>query len=185
MAKKSTMMMPLAIVVLGSGIGFWWWNSKDKTPVGLVITNSVESSMNPIGKNSDGKDLTANAVEGTWRADENSLSVASESADKPLMVVYEDGTPIHAEVVTLLDYVVDKPGDHLPEECKDEVNEEECGTALMKMHNDVMEKWKALAKDAGATEESLESLFVTQEKSTQEAESIYGPMLSLQSHFVW
>ena len=46
---------------------------------------------------------------------------------------------------------------------------------------------KELAKEHGATDASLEGMFVKQEKSTQsqEAESIYGPMLSLQSHFVW
>jgi len=185
MAKSNTAMIGVAVVALG-GVAWWYLAAqKDKTPVGLVVTNTVESMMNPLGENSDGNTLTANAVEGTWRADEDSLSVASESADKPLMVIYEDGTPIHAEVVTLMDYVVDN-SDYTPEECEADPNTEECGTAMTKIYNDAMEKWKALAKDAGATEESLESLFVSQEESTtQEAESIFGPMLSLQSHFVW
>lgn len=185
MAKSNNAMIGVAVVALG-GVGWWYLVAqKDKTPVGLVVRNTVEGTM-PMGENSDGKPLTANAVEGTWRADEDSLSVASESAEKPLMVIYEDGTPIHAEVVTLLDYVVDKPADHLPEECQDDPNTEECGTAMTKMHNDTMEAWKALAKDAGATEESIENTFITEGETTaQEAESIFGPMISLQSHFVW
>ena len=81
MAKSNTAMIGVAVVALG-GVAWWYLAAqKDKTPVGLVVTNTVESSMVPVGENSDGKALTANAVEGTWRADEDSLSVASESAE--------------------------------------------------------------------------------------------------------
>ena len=69
MAKKSTMMMPLAIIVLGGGIGFWWWNSRDKTPVGLVVTNVLQGDS-PLGVNEDGDSIKIGAVEGTWREDE-------------------------------------------------------------------------------------------------------------------
>ena len=184
MAKSNTAMIGVAVVALG-GVAWWYLASqKDKTPVGLVVVNAIEGGHS-LGETSDGKALTAGAVEGTWRADEDSLTVMSESAEKPLMVIYEDGTPIHAEVVTLIDYVVDKPGDHLPEECEADPNTEECGTAMTKIYNDTMEKWKALAKDAGATEESIEATFLLGETTVAEAESIFGPMLSLQSHFVW
>ncbi len=184
MAKKSTM-MPLAIIVLGGGIGFWWWNSRDKTPVGLVVTNAMHGGRG-IGENADGKSLTAGAVEGTWRKDENSLSIISESAEKPLLVVYADGMPIHAELITISEWNTGD-GAELPDECGDDANTEECGEALTKIYNDAMEKWRKFAKDAGATDASLEGMFATQEESTQsqDAESIYGPMLSLQSHFVW
>jgi len=183
MAKKSTMMMPLAIIVLGGGIGFWWWNSRDKTPVGLVVTNVLESGS-PLGVNEDGDSITMGAVEGTWRKDENSLSVASESAEKPLLVVYQDGTPIHAEVITASEWM--EPSD-LPEECEgDNVDDAECDKAFAEMMNTMMQKFRDVAKEHGVTEESMNANFPISKESTQsqEAESIYGPMLSLQSHFV-
>ena len=191
MANTSSMIMPIAIVVAGGGIAFWLYNKKDKTPVGLVVTNAIEGGQS-IGETSKGAKLTAGTVEGTWREDENSTSVASESAEKPLLVIYEDGTPIHAEVITMSEWIEPSP-DTLPAECYDDDGNmyedwpQACHDALIDWNNDLMDKWRKLAKEHGATDASLENMFVKQEKSTQsqEAESIYGPMLSLQSHFVW
>ena len=47
-----------------------------------------------------------------------------------------------------------------------------------------------LAKEHGVTEESMNANFPISEESTsneqsQEAESIFGPMVTLQSNFVW
>ena len=183
MAKSNT--VPIAFVVMALGGGVWYYLStqKDKTPVGLVVINAIEGGAS-IGETSDGKALTAGAVEGTWRTDEDSLTVASESAEKPLLVVYEDGTPVSAEVITMSEWVEGET----PTECEGEGASEttECHDAITKATNDRMELWRAFAKGAGATEESVEANFPTQEESTaQEAESIFGPMLSLQSHFVW
>jgi len=185
--KKINPLIPGAIIVGGLGVAYYWWTLRDKTPVGLVVTNQVDGlSRQPLGENSGGKALTAGAVEGTWREDKNSLSVASESAEKPLLVVYEDGTPIHAELITMSEWI-EAGEDNLPDECKDDINTQECGDALTVIQNAMIENWRAFAKDAGATEESIDERFPTQEESTQsqEADTIYGPMLSLQSHFVW
>ncbi len=179
MANNTT--LAIAVVVLGGGVAWYVMSNRDKTPVGLVVVNAIEGGS-PLGETSDGKTLTAGAVEGTWRADEDSLSVMSESAEKPLLVVYEDGTPIHAEVITLTDYDFDAE----PEECEGELDESEaCRDAIIKASNEVMKKWRAFAKDAGATEESIEGTFAKEEATVAKAESIFGPMLSLQSHFVW
>ena len=143
----------------------------------LVVTNAIEGGT-PMGLTTDGVTLTAGAVEGTWRADEDSLSVASESAEKPLLVIYEDGTPVHAEVITMADWQEPDGQDY-------EENEEGHAKRL-EDYNIMLEQWRTFAKAAGATEESIEAIFPTQEETTtQEAESIFGPMLSLQSHFVW
>ena len=184
MANTSSMIMPIAIVVAGGGIAFWLYNKKDNTPVGLVVTNAIEGGET-LGVNEDGDTLTMGAVEGTWRADENSISIASESAEKPLMVIYEDGKPIHAEVITISEW--EEPSD-LPEECEgDNVDEAKCDEAFGKMYNDFIQKFRDVAKEHGVTEESINANFPLSEESTQsqEAESIFGPMLSLQSHFVW
>tara|TARA_Y100000310_G_scaffold178264_1_gene178229 strand:+ start:2186 stop:2761 length:576 start_codon:yes stop_codon:yes gene_type:complete len=191
MAKSNTAMIGVAVVALG-GVAWWYLAAqKDKTPVGLVVINAIESGHS-LGETSDGKALTAGAVEGTWRADEDSLSVASESAEKPLMVIYEDGTPIHAEVITISEWALAGQSDTLPSECYDDDGNvyedwpQECEDAFINSEKDSIDKWRTLAKEHGATDESIEALFPTLEESTtQEAESIFGPMLSLQSHFVW
>jgi hypothetical protein len=184
MAKKINPLIPGAIIVGGLGVAYYWWTLKDNTPVGLVVTNQVDGKQ-PIGENSGGKALTAGAVEGTWREDKNSLSVASESAEKPLLVVYEDGTPIHAELITMSEWA-EIGEDNLPDVCKDDINTQECGDALTVIQNALIENWRAFGKDAGATEESLDEMWPVQESAqSQEAETFFGPIMNLQSHFVW
>ena len=63
-------------------------SKKDDTPVGLVVSQKVNVELpNSLGENSDGTALTVGMIEGTWREDEDSTSVASESKEKPLIVV--------------------------------------------------------------------------------------------------
>jgi hypothetical protein len=178
---KGSTTVGIAVVVLGGGVAWYVRSKRDKTPVGLVITTQGSPSLT-VGTNSDGKDLTAGAVEGTWRADEDSLSVFSESAERPLMVIYEDGTPVDAKVIDMVDYYQK----HIPPtECDDGGSVEDCQGAMTELNNEAMKIWRELAKDAGATEESIDANFPLQETATQAAESIFGPMMSLQSHFVW
>jgi len=185
MAKESSLMWPMLIIVAGAGIGGYIWMQRDKTPVGLVVTNAIQGGR-PLGENSDGGNLTAGLVEGTWREDENSTSVASESAEKPLMVIYEDGTPIHAEVFNMSDFEPPKCEEGDEDETAREYAER-CNSELEKARGEIVDYWKKVGKEHGATDESLDSIFPKEEESTQpqEAESIYGPMLSLQSHFMW
>ena len=194
MANNTAIYAVMALGLAG-GVGWWYMNNQDKTPVGLVVTNQIESARMPMGETSDGKAISANAIEGTWRESEDSLSVASESADKPLMVIYHDGKPIHAEVVTIKEWVMDGPGMELPDECCDpapceticaDCDTEECWDALRNRTKEIVKNWKELAKEHGATDESIALYYPEEEESTaQEAESIFGPIMSLQSHFVW
>jgi len=191
MAKSNTAIIAGGILLAAGGTWYWIKSQEDKTPVGLVISNQVEGNMS-LGTNSTGKPLTANSVEGTWREDEDSLSVASESAEKPLLVIYEDGTPIHAEVITMSEWFEPSP-DTVPAECYDddgniylpENSPQECMDKMIEIQNALMERWRKLAKEHGATEESYQAAFPMQETTVAEAEGIFGPMLSLQSHFVW
>ena len=188
MAKSNTVPIAIAVIALGGGVWYYLSTQRDKTPVGLVVVNAIEGGQS-LGETSDGTKLTTGAVEGTWRADEDSLSVISESAEKPLLVVYEDGTPVHAELITMSEWVhravipdgcLDSDGNELEDPPQD------CMDAIKVSQKAIIEKWRTFAKDAGATKESIEATFPREEESTaQEAESIFGPMLSLQSHFVW
>ena len=196
MANTTAIYSLLAVGVIGGGVWYYQKN-QDNTPVGLVVTNQVENAPMPLGETSDEKVISANAIEGTWRKSEDSLSVASESAEKPLMVIYHDGKPIHAEVVTLQEWVVEGAEMNYPDECcetppcediQEDYNTEGCLEAYEARVRETTKKWLDLAKEHGATDESLPFWLnnVTEEKSTaQEAESVFGPMLSLQSHFVW
>ena len=56
---------------------------------------------------------------------------------------------------------------------------------MIEIQNALMEKWRTFAKDAGATKESIDANFPLEETTVAEAESIFGPVMSLQSHFVW
>ncbi len=98
MAESSSLMWPMLIIVAGAGIGGYIWMQRDKTPVGLVVTNAIQGGET-LGVNEDGDTITMGSVEGTWRKDENSLSVASESAEKPLLVIYQDGTQLISEIL--------------------------------------------------------------------------------------
>ena len=87
---------------------------------------------------------------GTWRENEDSLSVASESADKPLMVIYHDGKPVNAEVVTINEWIVDGPGMKMPDECCEtagceticaDCDTEECFDALRDRGREVIQSF--------------------------------------------
>tara|TARA_B100000029_G_scaffold86740_1_gene76936 strand:- start:131 stop:703 length:573 start_codon:yes stop_codon:yes gene_type:complete len=190
MANNTAIYAVMALGLAG-GVGWWYMNNQDKTPVGLVITNQVERQLF-IGEDENQVKLHAQPIEGTWRKDEDSLSVASESAEKPMLVIFKDGKPIDAELITMDDWVIEGDGVPLPDECKDDDGNEmgnpteECFNKIMAEVKARTEKWRALAKKHGATEESVNNVFPLEEESTaQEAESIFGPIMSLQSHFVW
>ena len=51
-------MMPIAIVVGGLGIGYWWYSSQDTTPLGLVATKT--SSEQYLGTDEDGNNIVIN-----------------------------------------------------------------------------------------------------------------------------
>ena len=171
------------VAVLGGGYYYWMQREKDNTPVGLVVTQKVNVQLpDSIGETSNGTSLTVGMVEGTWREDEDSSSVASESEEKPLIVVYEGGTPIYAEVTTASDW----DGENVTSfpECETAHGEtEEC----LEVQSAHAEKWKEMWRDFaikhGATKNSAaqrwpegegDTLTVEQE---QEAESIFTPLL--------
>lgn len=174
MAKSNTTPIAIAVIALGGGVWYYLSTQKDKTPVGLVVVKQYEESQ--MGSDADDNEYTYSIVEGTYRADENSLSVASESADKPIRVVFKNGEPINAELITLSEWEEPQGEDY-------EDNEE--GAAKREEDYDAF-----LDKGIAFLEEyDIDATVLKEEKSdfvqTSSAESIFGPMLSLQSHFVW
>ena len=160
----SNSIMPIAILVSGLGIGFWWYNSQDKTPIGLVATST--SAENYLGTDEDGNKYRYTFVEGTYREDDTSLTVASDSADRPMMVIYKEEIPIDVQVVDLSKFPT-------------------CGECSEEEYKLFAENMLAFAKEYKLDTEDAYQEEVDNLNTVQEAESIYGPMMSLQSNFVW
>mgnify|MGYP007008427262 CR=1 FL=1 len=149
----------LIIVLGGGGFAYWMYSKQDKTPVGLTTTKTIEGNQ-VIGKNGE-DEYGISAVLGTFRESDSTLPISSEDESRPLLVISKNGEPIDAEVVDKAE----------PE-----------SLALAEMMLSVAEKYDLDSKDD--FQEAVDSL-KAQEDGAQEAESIFGPTITLQSHFVW
>ncbi len=141
------------------GILYYFNSLKDTTPVGLTATNFLEPTA-PVGN--DGDDAySVGIVEGTFRESESSMTVSSESKDRPLLVVFKNGTPIDAKVI-------DTPE---PESIE------------------LFETYLGIAKEYGLdSEEDYQNAvdaLKEEESNTSNAEMRLRPSNTLQSHFVW
>lgn len=156
----NTKTLPVLAVVGVGGVLFYLNSMRDKTPVGLVTTKKLESGV------LDDTDISYEFVEGTYRASEQALSLKS-TAEKALLVLYQDGEIVEADLVSLTDYTPLSPtGD----------DEDD----LRRMKN-----WKAIADRYGGSETldgAIASLEGTDESN---AEMVLRPSNTLQSHFVW
>ena len=159
--------------VVGIG-GYTWFISRDTTPIGLVIVKSQGEET--LGQDTDGAKYTVQFVEGTFREDEDSLGVASIDDEQPLLVVFKDGEPIDARLITKSEWVE-------PTEVCDE-GDTECQDKIMDAYNAMMDKVIELGEEFDVDMEWLKGQKVSKSQEAA-AESIFGPMLSLQSHFMW
>lgn len=151
--------LPVLAVVGVGGVLFYLNSIRDKTPVGLVINKKLESGV------IDDTDVSYEFVEGTYRASQQSLSLTS-TAEKALLVLYQDGEIVEADLVSLTDYTPLKPtGD----------DEDD----LRRMKN-----WKAIADRYGGSE-PLDEMIVQLQGDESNAEMVLRPSNTLQSHFVW
>jgi len=171
--------MPLLLVAVGMPLAIYVF-SKDNTPVGLVVTNII-GPISGLGTTTDGKELTARFVEGTWRVDEGSVPVASVSSEKPLMVVYEDGEAVYAEVTTYAYFDPDERVDECenpPDSESDEFEgwDAKCQLAGAKFSEDMNLAWRDMGLKRGATSESLDKYYPLDDTTAiiQEAESWLG-----------
>ena len=155
----NTKTLPILAVVGVGGVLFYLNSIRDKTPVGLVITKKLESGV------VNDTDVSYEFVEGTYRASQQSLSLKS-TAEKALLVLYQDGEIVEADLVSLTDYTPLEPtGD----------DEDD----LRRMKN-----WKVIADRYGGSE-TLDEMIVQLQGDESNAEMVLRPSNTLQSHFVW
>lgn len=152
-------LLPALTIIGGGGVVYYLLSLRDTTPVGLTATNFLEPTA-PVGNNGDDA-YSVGIVEGTFRESESSLSISSDSKERPLLVVFKNGTPIDAKVI-------DKPE---PESIE------------------LFETYLGIAKEYGLdSEEDYQQVIDSlkeEESNTSNAEMILRPTNTLQSHFVW
>jgi len=151
--------LPILTLFGGAGLVYYIMSLRDNTPVGLTTTKKHESGV------LDDTDVSFEMVDGTYRESESSLPIRS-TEDKVLLLLYQEGEIVEADLVSLTDYTPLKPsGD----------NEED----LRRMKN-----WKAIADRYGGSE-TLDNAIAQLEGNESNAEMILRPTNTLQSHFVW
>jgi len=152
-------LLPALTIIGGGGVVYYLLSLRDTTPVGLTATNFLEPTA-PVGNNGDDA-YSVGIVEGTFRESESSLSISSDNENRPLLVVFKNGTPIDAKVI-------DKPE---PESIE------------------LFETYLGIAKEYDLdSEEDYQNVVDSlkeEESNTQSAEMILRPTNTLQSHFVW
>ena len=156
----------IVLAVVGIG-GYTYMKSRDTTPVGLVVVKNIGETES-LGSNTDGDVISYQLVEGTFREDDSSIGVASLSADEPLLVILSNGEPVSAKVVKVEEWTLDGM-DYTDEQ-----------------RNAYLDNIISLMNEVGMPPEAIEEVESSkQTKEDMRAESIFGPVLTLQSHFVW
>ena len=87
----------------GAGAIYYIMSNRDTTPVGLTAREFIGGES--LGKK-DGKAYKIDLILGTFRASESSLSISSDDKENPLLVIYEDGTPIDARIIDVKNWMV-------------------------------------------------------------------------------
>jgi hypothetical protein len=160
----------IVLAVVGIG-GYTYMKSRDTTPVGLV-TFKVLGGGEGLGMDDEENGYTWQIQTGTFKPDESSIAVVSEDESKPLLVIFKNNEPHDAQVITDLSGWPIMP---LPEGVEE--------LDLLQHFKNVRDLQKTYGIDTTRMDERIEEMEANQQ--SQEAESIFGPSLTLQSHFVW
>jgi len=162
---KASYTIPALIIVFGGGLAYWVMSNRDTTPVGLTIVKNIEDA-GEIGEDEDGNIYNLKIMTGTWRASDSTLPVISEDEDKPLLIVFKNGEPVKGEIVDINEW--------LPSEGDD------AGEFMLNVLENQLALQKEFDIETTETQNQIDAM-----KNTAEAESIFGPVMSLQSNFVW
>tara|TARA_B100000902_G_scaffold219301_1_gene208319 strand:+ start:226 stop:735 length:510 start_codon:yes stop_codon:yes gene_type:complete len=166
--KAVTTIIVLAVMGIG---GYTYIKSRDTTPVGLV-TFKVLGSGEGLGMDDEENGYSWQIQTGTFKPDESSIPFISEDESEPLLIIFKNNEPHDAQVLTDLSGWPIMP---LPEGV-DEF--------------DILQHWKNLRdlqETYGIDTTDMDTMIEEMEANQQsaEAESVFGPSLTLQSHFVW
>ena len=141
------------------GILYYFNSLKDTTPVGLTATNFLEPTAS-VGNN--GEDVySVGMIEGTFRENESSMTISSESKDRPLLVIFKNGTPIDAKVIDMPE----------PE--------------TIELFEHYLEIAKQYDLDSEDTYQEYMDYLKEEESNASNAEMRLRPSNTLQSHFIW
>ena len=162
----------IVLAVVGIG-GYTYMKSRDNTPVGLV-TFKVLGGGEGLGADDEDNGYTWQIQTGTFKANESSLPVVSEDESKPLLIIFKNNEPHDAQVLT------DLSGWPIPPETRPEGAEEFDLLQHFKNVRDLQDTYGIDTTEMDGVIEEMES-----NQQSAEAESIFGPSLTLQSHFVW
>lgn len=94
--NRSSMLAVLGLA--GAGAVYIFLSNRDTTPVGLTAREFIGGES--LGEKDD-KSYKIDLILGTFRASESSLPVSSDNKNEPLLVVYENGTPVDARIVSI------------------------------------------------------------------------------------
>lgn len=160
---ESKYTLPVITLLGGGAVVYYLLSMRDTTPVGLVTTKKYGAGSVPV----DGEDnaYQYEIVDGTYRASEDSLPLKS-SDSKALLIIYEGGEIVDADLITVADYVEDAADD--------------ADTAIEKM-----KRWKTVAGRYGETTALQTAIDNAEGTQTSSAEMVFRPSATLQSHFIW
>ena len=174
---KSSLTIPALILAFGGGLTYWVMSNRDTTPVGLTTTKKVKVGDSaelengiPFGSNGDDT-YKGEFVLGTFRASKDTLPISSDDEEKPLLVILKNNEPIEAEIFNTNELIEDPEKNGLEEQKRIGIN-----------YFNLAEKY-AVKYDTDIQEKIKEGRKMFDNK--QEAESVFGPTMTLQSHFVW
>ena len=159
----------IVLAVVGIG-GYTYMKSRDTTPVGLV-TFKVLGGGEELGIDDEDNGYSYQIQTGSFKANDSSIAVISEDENKPLLIIFKNNEPHDAQVLT------DLSGWFNP------VDGTETEFDILQHFKNRRELMATYGIDTTETDEFIEQIEANEQ--SQEAESIFGPSLTLQSHFVW
>ena len=122
-------MFGTVVALAGAGVVYYFMSSKDETPVGLVVRKSLNKGQT-MGEDELGDMYRYAIVDGSFRLNENSLSLNSTEGQDALLVVFINEIPSEARLVTAEDWD-EENHQELMEEYGIEEEEEEVETPAM------------------------------------------------------
>lgn len=157
----------IVLAVVGIG-GYTYMKSRDTTPVGLVTFKVLGGGGEELGIDDEENGYSYQIQTGSFKANDSSIAVVSEDENKPLLIIFKNNEPHDAQVLT---------------DISGWFNDGEEEFDILQHFKNRRELMETYGIDTTETDEFIEQIEANPEQLY--AESIFGPSLTLQSHFVW